>query len=156
MHGPLNVKICMAIGRTQTMTPATSTPFSCKTRTAAAVLLQLLWERLNNKLGGSIASCSSVTDAKQTTVLAYFLQFHINFILTIAMTGNPTATTASSLLKDSQLGFGVRPASYSTGTTGLFLTPPLPPGSGTSPFKPRIKSHLLFAGIIRSSPFSPR
>jgi len=24
------------------------------------------------------------------------------------------------------------------------------------PFKPRIKSHLLFAGIIRSSPFSPR
>ena len=23
-------------------------------------------------------------------------------------------------------------------------------------FKPRIKSHLLFAGIIRSSPFSPR
>ena len=24
------------------------------------------------------------------------------------------------------------------------------------PFKPRIKSHMLFAGIIRSSPFSPR
>jgi len=24
------------------------------------------------------------------------------------------------------------------------------------PFKRRIKSHLLFAGIIRSSPFSPR
>jgi len=24
------------------------------------------------------------------------------------------------------------------------------------PFKSRIKSHLLFAGIIRSSPFSPR
>jgi len=26
----------------------------------------------------------------------------------------------------------------------------------TQPFKPRIKFHLLFAGIIRSSPFSPR
>jgi len=28
--------------------------------------------------------------------------------------------------------------------------------TGTWPFKTRIKSHLLFAGIIRSSPFSPR
>ena len=28
--------------------------------------------------------------------------------------------------------------------------------SPLQPFKPRIKSHLLFAGIIRSSPFSPR
>jgi len=28
--------------------------------------------------------------------------------------------------------------------------------SVVSPFKHRIKSHLLFAGIIRSSPFSPR
>ena len=29
-------------------------------------------------------------------------------------------------------------------------------GNKCQPFKPRIKSHLLFAGIIRSSPFSPR
>ena len=32
----------------------------------------------------------------------------------------------------------------------------LPPLEQTLTFKPRIKSHLLFAGIIRSSSFSPR
>jgi hypothetical protein len=57
--------------------------------------MQLLWERLNIQQEGSIAAYIPVTDSKQTTVLAYFLQFHINFILITAMTGNPTATTAS-------------------------------------------------------------
>ena len=32
--------------------------------------------------------------------------------------------------------------------------PPLPPDA--EPFKRRVKSHLPFAGIIRSSPYSPR
>jgi len=38
----------------------------------------------------------------------------------------------------------------------LVLMQPLQIRNSAKPFKTRIKSHLLFAGIIRSSPFSPR
>jgi len=39
----------------------------------------------------------------------------------------------------------------------FYLSPPLPERTLTDwPFKCWIKSHLPFAGIIRSSPFSPR
>ena len=48
-------------------------------------------------------------------------------------------------------------------TAKIFRTPKLasplkisPANMQGYPFKPRIKSHLLFAGIIRGSPFSPR
>ena len=88
-----------------TIIPQTNTPFPCQIRTATTGRLQLLWLRINSKLGSSTTSCTSVTDANQTAVLVYFLQFRINFILIIAPTGILAATTASSLLKNAQTGF---------------------------------------------------
>ena len=113
MHGPLNAKICMPVKRLQ------RSPHK-QTRHSRAKPGQ------RQQSDCSYFGNDSKQTGRQHRVLQFcdwcqandgFLQFHINFIPIIAMTGNPTAT-ASSLLRDAQMGFGVRPASYSTGTRG--------------------------------------
>ena len=96
----------------------------------------------------------------------------------LQVTANPAPLGAGNTRKACFKTFGTSPCLYNRQSVGIYtgkqypatfprrkvaLSHHLPLSSSTEalfqdhePFKPRIKSHLLFAGIIRSSPFSPR